>query len=174
MMKYDQSSCGQCNRSDNHVLTGRPFIMRLFTGLFKPKLAVTGTDFTGEIEAIGNNVRSFKIADKIMGFGGAFGCGSHAQYLLLPELKATRAMLTMPDNLNYEQAAACLEGAVYAAIQVLGSKPQAGQKAMVYGASGAIGFTYVNSSNHYGVSVTADIQNGTGCFDAITRCRKNH
>jgi len=38
------------NRSDHHVLTGRPFLMRLFTGLFKPKLAVTGSDFAGQAE----------------------------------------------------------------------------------------------------------------------------
>jgi NADPH:quinone reductase-like Zn-dependent oxidoreductase len=143
------------NRSDNHVLTGRPFIMRLFTGLFKPKLAVTGSDFAGQIEATGKNVRLFKIGERVMGFGGAFGCGSHAQYILVPELKATRAMVTMPGNLNYEQAAACTEGAVYAAMQVLGSKPQAGQKAMVYGASGAIGSAYVQFFKSYGVNVTA-------------------
>src|SRR6266487_6943300 len=131
------------NRSDCHVLSGKPFVMRLFTGLFKPRASIIGTDFTGEIAATGSAVQSFKVGDKIMGFGGAFSCGSHAQYFLLPELKATRAMVTMPANLDYEQAAACLEGAVYAAMQVLGSKPQAGQKAMVYGASGAIGSAYV-------------------------------
>ena len=143
------------NRSDCHVLSGKPFFMRLFTGLFKPRASIIGTDFTGEIAATGSAVQSFKVGDKIMGFGGAFSCGSHAQYFLLPELKATKAMVTMPANLNYEQAAACLEGAVYAAMQVLGSKPQAGQKAMVYGSSGAIGSAYVQFFKSYGVSVTA-------------------
>lgn len=64
-------------------------------------------------------------------------------------------MVTMPDNLSYEQAAACIEGAVYAAMQVLGSKPQPGQNAMVYGASGAIGTAYVQFFKSLGVSVTA-------------------
>jgi NADPH:quinone reductase-like Zn-dependent oxidoreductase len=143
------------NRSDCHVLSGKPFFMRLFTGLLKPRASIIGTDFTGEIAATGSAVQSFKVGDKIMGFGGAFTCGSHAQYFLLPELKATRAMVTMPANLNYEQAAGCLEGAVYASMQVLGSNPQAGQKAMVYGASGAIGCAYVQFFKSYGVSVTA-------------------
>ena len=143
------------NRTDCHVLSGKPFVMRLFTGLFKPRASIIGTDFTGEIAATGSAVRSFKVGDKIMGFGGAFTCGSHAQYFSLPELKAKRAMVTMPDNLNYEQAAACLGGAVWASMQVLGSKPQAGQKAMVYGASGAIGCAYVQFLKSYGVSVTA-------------------
>ena len=31
------------NRSDWHILTGKPLLMRLFMGLFKPKLSITGT-----------------------------------------------------------------------------------------------------------------------------------
>jgi len=75
------------NRSDNHVLTGRPFLMRLFTGLFKPKLATTGSDFAGQIEATGPAVTSFKVGDKVMGFGGGLGFGTHAQYITFPETK---------------------------------------------------------------------------------------
>ena len=41
------------NRSDYHVLTGKPFFMRFFTGLMKPGLIVTGSDFAGQVEAIG-------------------------------------------------------------------------------------------------------------------------
>lgn len=75
------------NRSDWHILTGKPLLMRLFTGLFKPKLSITGTDFAGQITAIGKNVTSFKVGDKVMGFGGGLGIGSHAQYLLLRKPK---------------------------------------------------------------------------------------
>lgn len=146
---------GTVNRSDCHVLSGKPFFMRLLTGLFKPRASVIGSDFAGEIAATGSSVQSFKTGDKIMGFGGALGCGSHAQYFLYPETKATKTIVLLPGNINYEQAAACLEGAVYAGMQVLGSKPQAGQKAMVYGASGAIGCAYVQLLRSFDVSVTA-------------------
>ena len=132
------------NRSDCHVLSGRPFIMRLFTGLFKPRSSVIGTDFAGEIAATGSRVQSFKTGDKIMGFGGAFGCGSHAQYFTLPEVKAAKVMTTMPSNITYDEAAACLEGAVYAAAQINPLKPTPGQKALVYGATGAIGLPMFN------------------------------
>ena len=47
------------NRSDNHVLTGKPFIMRLFTGLFKPKLVITGSDFAGQVEATGPDCKIY-------------------------------------------------------------------------------------------------------------------
>src|SRR4051794_30387934 len=75
------------NRTDCHVLSGRPFVMRLFTGLFKPGSSIIGSDFAGEIEAVGSSVQSFKSGDKVMGFGGGFGCGSHAQYFTYPEVK---------------------------------------------------------------------------------------
>ncbi len=143
------------NRSDYHVLTGRPFFMRLFTGLFKPKLSIIGSDFTGEVEAVGSTVQSFKPGDKIMGFGGVFGCGAHAQYFTLSETKAKKAMILMPDSLDYDQAAACLEGAFYAGSCILQLSPKAGEKALVYGATGAIGSSYVQFFKYYGLYVTA-------------------
>ena len=143
------------NRSDCHVLSGRPFLMRLFTGLFKPRLSIIGSDFTGEIAATGSGVKSFKAGDKIMGFGGVFGCGSHAQYFTLPEIKATKAIVPLPANTTYDEAAACLEGAFYAASCIMKFKPTAGQKALVYGATGAIGSSYVQFLKYYDVYVTA-------------------
>jgi len=143
------------NRSDCHVLSGKPFFMRLFTGLFKPRSLIIGTDFAGQIESVGSAVQSFKAGDKIMGFGGGLGCGAHAQYFILPEVKAKKVMITMPPNLTYEEAAACMEGAFYAAAQINPLKPKPGQKALVYGATGAIGSSYVQFLKYYGASVTA-------------------
>jgi len=140
------------NRSDVHVLRGRPFIMRLFTGLFKPKLAVTGSDFAGQVEATGSAVQSFKVGDKVMGFGGGFGIGSHAQFLAFAE---TKRIVLMPGNINYEQAAACLEGTYYAAMGINQLQPSPGQRALVYGATGAIGSAYVQFLKYYGVYVSA-------------------
>src|SRR5690349_16391738 len=66
------------NRTDCGILLGKPFLMKFFTGLFKPGLATTGCDFAGEIAAIGPGVVSFKIGDRVMGFNGLKGTGSHA------------------------------------------------------------------------------------------------
>ena len=140
------------SRTDNHVLTGKPFFMRLFTGLLKPKLSVTGSDFAGQVEAMGTGVQSFKVGDKVMGFGGVFCIGSHTQYIAFPE---TEGIVLMPHNITYEQAAACLEGAYYAAASIIALKPAAGQKVLVYGATGAIGSAYIQFLKYYGVYVTA-------------------
>jgi len=61
----------------------------------------------------------------------------------------------MPDKLSYEEAAACLEGAVYAASGINTLRPKAGQKALVNGATGAIGSAQVQILKSYGVDVTA-------------------
>ena len=140
------------NRTDYHVLTGKPNFMRLFTGLSKPRLTITGSDFAGQVEAIGPTATSFKAGDKVMGFGGVFCIGSHTEYITFAESKG---IVVMPGNITYEQAAACLEGTYYSAAGINHLKPTAGQKAMVYGATGAIGSAYVQFLKYYGVYVTA-------------------
>jgi NADPH:quinone reductase-like Zn-dependent oxidoreductase len=88
------------NRTDCHVLSGRPFLMRLFTGLLRPRVEVTGSDFAGLIEDTGGAVKSFKSRDRVMGFQGVFGGGSHAQYLTFAE---SGAMTLIPTNMTYDQ-----------------------------------------------------------------------
>ena len=55
------------NRTDCAILWAKPFPMRFFTGLFKPKFSTTGTDFAGKIEAIGKDVSTFKTGDRVWG-----------------------------------------------------------------------------------------------------------
>jgi NADPH:quinone reductase-like Zn-dependent oxidoreductase len=143
------------NRTDCHVLAGKPFPMRLFTGLLKPRAHVIGTDFAGRIEAVGSTVGTFRAGERVMGFGGIFGAATLAQYLVLPETKAVKGTIAIPDDLDYEVAAACPEGTFYAASGLIQLKPQTGQNAMVYGATGAIGSAYVQLLKYYGVQVTA-------------------
>ncbi len=139
------------SRTDCHILSGMPFFMRFFTGLFKPRVAVTGTDFAGQIEATGKDVTSFKTGDKVIGFN-FLGLRSHAYYLILP---GTKEIVIIPGNITYDQAAACVEGAFYALNVINKMNPKAGQKALVIGATGAIGSAAVQFFTFYGTSVTA-------------------
>lgn len=139
------------NRTDCHILSGMPLIMRFFTGLFKPKITITGTDFAGQIEKTGKNVRLFKTGDRVMGFD-FLGLRSHADYLVLPE---TQEMVTISGNLSYDQAVACVEGAFYALSVINKLNPKPGQKALVNGATGAIGSSMVQFFKYYGTYVTA-------------------
>ncbi|WP_332911444.1 alcohol dehydrogenase catalytic domain-containing protein [Algoriphagus boritolerans] len=57
------------NRTDVGVLTGKPYLMRAFAGFPKPTLPVTGTDFAGIIDKVGSEVKTFKVGDRVWGFG---------------------------------------------------------------------------------------------------------
>ena len=138
------------NRTDCHILSGKPVFMRLLTGMFKPKLATTGTDFAGQVEATGKNISGFKTGDKLFGFD-FLGLRSHAHYLVVPESK----VVAMPNNCSYEEAVACIEGAFYALAVINKVKPAKGSNAMVIGATGAIGSAAIQYLQYYDVSITA-------------------
>ena len=139
------------NRTDCGMLRAKPFIIRFFTGLLKPKDLILGTDFAGIIEAVGKDVRSFKVGDKVFGFNDS-GAGSHAQYMTLSQDKA---LTIIPNNITYEQAAASIEGAHYAYNMINKVALKSGQKVLVNGATGAIGSAAVQLLTYYGAYVTA-------------------
>ncbi len=139
------------NRTDCAMLRAKPFIMRFLTGLLKPNQPVLGTDFAGQIESVGKNVSSLKVGDKVFGFDDN-GLSSHAQYMTLSE---DNALATMPNNMNYEQSAASIEGAHYAYNFINKVNIKRGQTVLVNGATGAIGSAAVQLLKYFGASVTA-------------------
>jgi len=138
------------NRTDCATIRAKPFFMRIATGLFKPKKQIPGTEFAGEIEAVGKSVSSLKAGDKVFGFDDQ-GAGAHAQYASIPEDK----VMTMPDGTTYEQAAASIEGAHYAYNFINKVSLKKGQKVLVNGATGAIGSAAVQLLKYNDAHVTA-------------------
>jgi NADPH:quinone reductase-like Zn-dependent oxidoreductase len=124
--------------------------MRIATGLFRPKKKVPGTEFAGEIEAVGEGVSSLKVGEKVFGFDDD-GAGSQAQYLTIQENKA----VSMPEDIRYEQAAASSEGAHYAYNFINKVNLEKGQDVLVNGATGAIGSAAVQLLKYFEVNVTA-------------------
>ncbi|MCP3930018.1 MAG: NAD(P)-dependent alcohol dehydrogenase [Bacteroidetes bacterium] len=139
------------NRTDCANLMAKPFIMRFALGFFKPKNSIMGTEFAGNIIAVGKAVTTFKVADKVFGFDDT-GIGSHAEYMIASE---DNALTTMPENLTYEQAAASIEGAHYAYNFINKVDIQSGHKALVNGASGGIGSATVQLLKYFGADITA-------------------
>jgi len=133
------------------MLRAEPFIMRFFTGLLKPNKSILGTDFAGKIEAVGKDVESLKVGDKVFGLDDS-GLSSHAQYMTLSENKA---LATIPNNISYEEAAASMEGAHYAYNFLNKVNLKSGQKVLVNGATGAIGSAAVQLLKYFGANVTA-------------------
>lgn len=140
------------NRTDCALLTGTPFVMRFFAGLRRPRLSTTGTDFAGEVVAIGDGVTSFAVGDRVFGFDD-LGLSSHASYLTAT---AKTPMARMPSKLSFAEAAASCEGAHYAVAVLDRAKPVEGSRILVHGATGAIGSALVQLlKQHVGAHVTA-------------------
>jgi NADPH:quinone reductase-like Zn-dependent oxidoreductase len=138
------------NRTDNATIKAIPFFARLITGLFKPKRTTPGTEFAGEVEAVGTDVSTLKVGDPVFGFDDQ-GSRAQAEYLAIREDYAT----VIPDDIGYEQAAASSEGAHYARNFINKVQIEPGQQVMVYGASGAIGSAMVQLLKALDVNVTA-------------------
>jgi NADPH:quinone reductase-like Zn-dependent oxidoreductase len=138
------------NRTDCAILTGKPFIMRLFTGILEPTKQVQGTEFSGEIEAVGSEVLNLKVGDRVFGFDDT-GLKAHAGYLLISE---DGPIAEMPGNVDFNHAAA-VEGAHYAINFLNKVNIQPGERVLVNGAAGGIGSAMVQLLKYQGAHVTA-------------------
>ena len=131
---------------------GKPHFVRLFFGLTKPRKPILGQELAGEIEAIGSDVKSFKVGDRVFGMTGT-DLGAHAQYKRMNE---NSALTSMPRNATFDDAAAIVEGGL-TALNFLKHKAgiQEGQHVVIYGASGSVGTASIQVAKAFGTTVTA-------------------
>ncbi len=139
------------NRTDSGFRSAEYFISRFWSGLLKPKYQVLGCEFAGIIEEIGKSVTTFSKGDKVFGYNDKT-CGGHGEYLTIAEQEA---ITTLPNNLNFSEAAPITEGAHYALNNIRASGIKSGENALVYGATGSIGSAAVQLLKHFGINVTA-------------------
>ncbi len=122
---------------------------RLVLGWSKPKNPVLGFELAGDVEAIGDGVTRFKPGDRV------YGCkvyGNHAEYRVMAE---TDAIVKMPDDLDYAQAASLPFGALTALHFLRKGKLSAGKSLLIVGASGCVGAYGIQVAKHLGAIVTA-------------------
>lgn len=139
------------NRTDCANLTAQPFIMRFVLGFLKPKKIILGTDFAGEIVALGKDIQDFQLNDRVFGFTDT-GLESQAEFLTL-EPKGN--LLSIPASIGYREAAASLEGAHYGYSFIHKSNIQSGQSILINGASGGIGSALLQFAAQLDVHITA-------------------
>ncbi len=135
------------NALDWHLMRGIPSIIRLTTGLRRPKSPVPGVDAAGTVESVGRNVTRFRPGDEVFGMR----TGAFAEYVAGKE----RNFVAKPVGLSFEQAAA-VPVAGETALQGLRDKGQIrpGQKVLVNGASGGVGTFAVQVAKSFGANVT--------------------
>jgi NADPH:quinone reductase-like Zn-dependent oxidoreductase len=136
------------NPLDWHYVRGSPYVVRIGTGLFKPKDARLGVDLAGEVVAVGSNVTQFKPGDEVF---GTTGTGSFAEFARASQNK----VVLKPASITFEQAAA-VPVAALTALQGLRdqAKVHSGQKVLINGASGGVGTFAVQIAKTFGAEVT--------------------
>jgi len=135
------------DRGTWHLMTGRPYLMRLVCGLRGPKSKVPGRDVAGTVVALGAGTTGFAVGDEVYGIGR----GSFAEYAVARADKLARK----PANATFAQAAAVPVSALIAlrALRDVG-RIRAGQRVLVTGASGGVGSYAVQLAVAFGAEVT--------------------
>ncbi len=124
--------------------------MRMVFGFIRPRVNILGSEFAGEIEAVGKRVTRFKAGDQVMGYLGQ-RMGAYAEYVCLAE---SGSLALKPTNMTYVEAAAVPYGAIMATSLLRRGRLQPGHRVLVNGASGGIGSAAVQLARHYGAQVT--------------------
>jgi NADPH:quinone reductase-like Zn-dependent oxidoreductase len=123
---------------------------RLALGWNAPRQPVLGMVLSGEVDSVGPDARSLEVGQPVFGFN-RHRFGTYAQHVCWPEdgLLATR-----PANLTDEEAAAIPYGGLLALHFLRRAGVRAGQRVLVFGASGAVGTSAVQLARHLGAEVT--------------------
>jgi NADPH:quinone reductase-like Zn-dependent oxidoreductase len=137
------------NAYDWHMLRGSPSLVRMMSGLRKPKSSAMGVDMAGQVEAVGKNVKNFRPGDEVFGARQ----GALAEYVVGTDAST---FVPKPAGITFEEAAA-INMAGTTALQGLRDKGQikAGQRVLIVGASGGVGTFAVQIAKALGAHVTA-------------------
>ncbi len=123
---------------------------RLEFGIRKPKKYILGSEFSGEVESVGKDVKRFKVGDAVFGYRGP-SFGTYAEYLCMSE----SGLVTLkPTNMSFEEATLIPYGALTALSHLKKVNIQPGQKVLVNGASGGIGSAGLQLAKYFGAEVT--------------------
>ncbi|NRB50224.1 MAG: NAD(P)-dependent alcohol dehydrogenase [Saprospiraceae bacterium] len=125
--------------------------VRLALGLFKPRQGILGLELSGEIEAVGKEVNTYKVGDEV--FGSSMDkWGGYAEYVCLP---ASSILGHKPATVSHTEAAAITIGAHTALHFLRKAEVKPGQKVLIYGASGSVGTYAVQLAKLFGAEVTS-------------------
>jgi NADPH:quinone reductase-like Zn-dependent oxidoreductase len=128
--------------------------LRLYFGVFKPRVRILGEDFAGVVETVGKNMTTFAIGDQVCGTSG-ISLGAYADYICVGGKNSTSVMAKIPDSMDFTEAAAVPYGGLEALGFLRKGNIQKGQKILIIGAGGSFGTYAVQLAKYFGADVTA-------------------
>jgi NADPH:quinone reductase-like Zn-dependent oxidoreductase len=131
------------------------------SGKPRPFPIVLSHELSGEVAALGGDVKNFKIGDRLYGINDWFANGAQAEYCAV----AATALAPMPASLNYAQSAAVPISALTAWQGLFDrTKLQRGQTILIHGAAGGVGTFAVQMAHGAGARVIATASAGNADF----------
>ena len=136
----------------NDAPRGFGLIMRLITGVIRPRHPVPGMEFGGVVDALGAGVTAFKPGQRVFGTTGLKG-GAHAEFLTI---RADGKLFPLPDSLTDIDGAAFFFGGLTAADFLLDKAAlQPGERVLINGATGSVGTAAIQIARNLGAHITA-------------------
>jgi NADPH:quinone reductase-like Zn-dependent oxidoreductase len=164
------------NRTDCGFRRADPIIVRAFSGIRRPRARILGNEFGGVVEAVGEGVTRFAVGDRVFGVDQR-SFGTNAELMVTRE---QAPIATMPEAMTFDEGAAMCDGFILAHTCLTGARLHAGQRILIYGATGAIGSSAVQLAHAWGAHVTAVADTSTlelvrslGADDVIDRTRED-
>lgn len=139
------------NQADAYILQGKPFPLRLMTGLFKPKNKTLGSDISGVVVEVGTKVKEFNVGDEVFGQLILQDIGGYSEYALVVPKQISKK----PKGVSYSEAAAVPMAGLTALQGLRLGEVQEGSKVLIYGASGGVGTFFVQLAKAMNAHVTA-------------------
>jgi NADPH:quinone reductase-like Zn-dependent oxidoreductase len=160
------------NTPDWLTVTGVPYLLRLSSGLPRPRARVRGTDVAGIVETVGRKVTDLQPGDEVFGSswsGNRTTPGTFAEFTVVPASQ----LINKPAGLSFEAAAASVMSGVTALIAMRDvGKVGSGTRVLINGASGGVGTFAVQIAKALGAEVTG--VSSTGNLELLRSLGADH
>ncbi len=139
------------NQADVYMLQGKPFPLRFMIGLFRPKNKVVGSDISGVVTEIGENITEFNVGDEVFGQLLETQNAGYSEYASVKPIQITKK----PTNVSHSEAAAVSMAGLTALQGARLAEVKEGSEVLIYGASGGVGTFMIQVCKYLKAHVTA-------------------
>jgi len=138
------------NTPDWATVAGEPYILRLISGLRRPRRSIRGSDIAGVVHAVGEHVTDLAPDDEVFG-STRTRTGAFAEYAVA----SAAELVKKPAELTFTAAAASVMSGLTALVAIRDvAGVSEGARVLINGASGGVGTMAVQIARSLGAEVT--------------------